>query len=257
MGNFPLEDKRIIVTNPQSSKKLNRLLTSRKAEVLNFPMIEISPNELSREEHETLDCLRKYSYIFFTSKNGVKYFFEYLKSNPFLKLNPQVKFYTIGEPTAKSLEKYGHKAHYINPGNTAKELVPYLEKRNELDGQNVLLVLGNLASNILSDALSEKSHTQRIDIYKTGLPQNIDQSIYEKILQNNYDLIIFTSPSAIDNLLKMSPEKISPENMKAACIGKKTEAALNKKGYEAVLTASKAKMEVLVNETEAYFSHHS
>ena len=118
------------------------------------------------------------------------------------------------------------------------------------------MVLGNLAPDTLHQFLNKRCETQRVDVYKTDLPERIDQKIFQLIYENKYDLITFTSPSAIDNLLKMSLEVIRPENMKAACIGKRTETALEAKGYKPVVTASKAKMEVLVNEIENYYSHN-
>jgi uroporphyrinogen-III synthase len=256
MSRFPLQNKRIIITGPSGSLKLHNLLVARKADVTNFPMTDISPADINPAERQAFKRLNDFYAIFFTSKNGVKFFFNYLKKNRLL-LKSTMRFYLIGKPTAKYLEKFGRKADFINPGNTAGEFIPYLLKRNELKGKALLLVLGNLAPDTLYNALSEIALPERINIYETRPIRSLDITIFKKIIRNQYDLIIFTSPSAIDNLLKMSPENINPENMKAACIGKRTEKALNENGYESLLTASKAKMEVLVNETEEYFLHHS
>lgn len=254
MPDFPLRNKTIITTNQASDNRLQRFLEKKKARVIPFPLIEIVAADLSVDEKALLEDINEFDALVFTSKNGIRYFFKYIADNRML-LKSHMRFYVIGEATANELKKYKREAHLVNPGNTAKEFLPFLLNSEEIKGQKILFVLGNLAPDTLVNGLKVKAETARINIYETRMPKDWDADIVKKISENTYDLITFTSPSAFLNLLKTDRNFIKPEKLKAACIGKRTEGELLKHGCKPLLTASIASSKVLAQETEQYFSN--
>jgi len=252
MKKFPLYNKHIIVTNSPGKNRLSQELISRKARVIDFPMIEITENKLSGTEEETIKNLNNYDYISFTSKNGVHYFFNHLKKHN--RTFPEtLKAMVIGTSTGQELEKHGIQAEIINPGTNSEELLAYLKKYINLKGKKILLVQGNLSSDHLKANLSKIANISTITVYRTTKPETTNPKVYRLIMEGKYDLITFSSPSAFNNLLSSSPGRIEQGMLKAACIGKTTADSMREKGYIPQLVAQKPQPDIFADEIEHYF----
>ncbi len=214
-------------------------------------MIEIVENEFSENETETIKNTSDFDWIVFTSKNGVSYFLKALEKYNITPDFSNTKFAVIGKATAKILQIKGYNVSYVNTGSTSKRFASDL--RNIIKkGQSVLFPLGNLASNLLCDAVSIFAEVSRIDVYKTTAPQKINENIKNIIIENKYDLIIFTSPSGFNNFLEKIQE-ITPENLKIACIGETTKKAIEEKEISPKITAIKANADGLTISISEYF----
>lgn len=247
-----MKNKIIISTRPVSQvDKLQSNLQELGVVYYSFPMIEIEKRELNEVDIELIKNSSEYDWIVFTSKNGVDYFFEAVKSFAPKLMFKKVKFAVIGKATSRILQNYGYSTSYINTGNTSKRLAADLRnlvKKNE----KILFPLGDLASDDLIDAANIFATANRIDVYKTVLPSEIDQNIRNMIIENKYDLILVTSPSGINNLIEIIPE-IEPAELKIACIGETTKSAAEEKNVKAKITASKSDADGLTISISEYF----
>lgn len=229
--NKPLQKRVFITTRPEGrSDELNELLRSAGASLVEFPMIEIVAYSENPKLKSQLKLIKRTDWLIFTSANGVRHFFLALKKNG-LKINPtnKVRFAVIGEKTAQALDENGFDADIVANKSSARE---FGEKLKEIIPENnrVTLVLGNLASTELEDKLFGKVKIDRIDIYKTIIPEKTDESVWDMIRNDKYDQLIFTSPSGIQNFILLSGGQLDTSLLRIVCIGETTAAFARESG---------------------------
>ena len=248
-----LENKIIISTRPfTKNDAINNYLAKKGASVLDFPMIEICPTKI---KDSTINCLKKinsYQWIVFTSKNGVEYFFKLLNTlNIHSKKITASKIAVIGKKTSEEVLKNKCKPYLISSGNTSEDLSKELSAKVKTNDK-ILLVLGNLAKNTLEKGFAKTVNITRIDVYKTTKPNTISKDIIERIKKDNYNIIIFTSPSGFKNFkTTMNKNKIFSD-FRVACIGKTTEKEILKADCKPLLVSSKSDGENFAKEIENF-----
>jgi uroporphyrinogen-III synthase len=251
-----LKNKLFISTRPtESSSELTTLLSLEGATVLELPLIETKAAEITIEEKKYFLKLYQFYWVIFTSINGVRYFFDMMKEQTgSYYLPPGLKLAVIGSKTENRLKEYGYTASFVNPGSTAEEFsvsfLPYIENYNSRPV--ILLPLGNLARTIIQDYLKDIADCVRINIYKTVIPEYSDPDIIQRIRENRYDMIIFTSPSGIQNFLSIMPEAVN-KNIRMACIGQVTYREAVEKGFDPVVTALKSSSRGIIDSILNYY----
>ncbi|MDP3003783.1 MAG: uroporphyrinogen-III synthase [Bacteroidales bacterium] len=225
------------------------------ATVVDFPMTEFMAVDQTPAIQSAICQIEKFNWIIFTSANGVKHFYRLLNEiGKVSKIPSGVKIAAVGVKTALELENAGRKADYSGSGNTAENLVNELIEKESLQNCNILLPLGNLAPDTLQARLSKIANVTRIDVYKTIKAQVADNEPIERIKNNRYDLVIFTSPSGVDNFADaIGPENVNPE-LRVASIGKVTSRAVEQHGLTCLVTAAKSTYEGLANEIVNYYT---
>jgi len=250
-----LRNKTIISTRPFSSdNKLSELLKNEGAEYISFPMISSVLNVLSKEENNSLLKLEKYDWLVFTSGNGVRFFFEHFNNLFTTKHLPsQLKTAVIGKTTKSELEKFGVKPTLLSSGTTSLDLINELRLQLPQNSYpKIFLAQGNLASSAFEEKLSSEANIQRLNVYKTILPDVVNTDVIQKIKTNNYDLILIASPSAFYNLRDfLSPFK--PDILRFACIGPTTQKALEDCGIFPEIIAESSTSEGMYKSIKNYF----
>ena len=198
---LPLKDKVIISTRPVDiHDDLPELLTKAGASVVSLPMIQIEQTQLSATEEQSLQTLDQYQWIIFTSKNGVVSFFkQMIETLGNTTLPTDLKIAVIGKNTAAELDYYGYAPYFTANENSSDGLLKELKEKHNLQNQNILLALGNLAGDKLETELSKANSVTRINTYQTVKPLAADSKILDAISTEKYDLIVFTSPSTFNN----------------------------------------------------------
>ncbi len=236
--NNVLQNKIYISTRPEGkSVELRQILQSHGAILLEMPMIEIQPLEITSEAKFKITHIDDYQWIVFTSANGIIHFFEYLKALSCKIDVEKTKIAVIGLRTAKELAKYGYTANYVNSGNTANDFADELKIAFGSSQPHVLLLVGNLAGTTVETELNSYATIHRINVYKTVLPSILHSKALEVILDNSYDLIIFTSPSAIVNFCQLTQGKLNINTLRIACIGTTTSGALLENGIHPLIVS--------------------
>jgi uroporphyrinogen-III synthase len=238
---LPLQDKIIISTRPaDANDDLPQLLQNAGSKVVSLPMIQIEPASLKTNEISKLQNLDQFNWIIFTSKNGVASFFKHLiEINGNTTLPASLKIAVIGEKTAAELDYYGYAPFLSGEKNTSENFINELIAKHNLQAQNILLPIGNLADNSIQNRLSPANEVTRINIYHTTKPANAKQKIMDQVANDNYDLIVFTSPSTFNNFCYFYGTT-NLTKLKIASIGTTTTSAIQAMGVAPLITAEKS-----------------
>lgn len=249
-----LENKIFISTRPVGqSAELENLLADESATLISMPTIEIKPLPLDEFSVSQLKNLAAFNWIVFTSPNGLKYFFARLfeiQNN--YGLPEHLKIAVVGKKTAAHLECYGTSASFINLGNTAEDFVADFFHRVNL-GERVLFPIGNLARTVIEDKISKKAVCTRILFYETILPETVDNKALQLISNDQYNMIVLTSPSSCTNLLQLLPEKTDLQKLRLVCIGQTTSSEVIRNGIEPLITAGTANSQGIYSAILNYF----
>ena len=127
--------------------------------------------------------LKNIDWIFFSSRNGVEYFF---KLNPVLPKH--IKFGVVGRGSEDALRKCGHLADFVGEGGEIDEVAE--DFAEVVVGKTVLFPRAQ--DSLLSIQKSLQPDTKIIDlpIYETVIEEDIDPT--------SADVLIFTSPSNVE-----------------------------------------------------------
>lgn len=150
--------------------------------------------------------LKRVDWIFFSSKNGIEYFFQLAP-----QLSKKVKFGVLGRASEETLRKFGYVPDFngeedgIDTADIAKEFAKIAK------GTTVLFPGAKDSLRTVQQALSQDTKMIDLPVYETEMEENIAPSLAE--------VLIFTSPSNVDayftqNLLEPGQQVI--------CIGKST-----------------------------------
>ena len=188
-------------------------------QIVHFPVIEVAPRCFSNKEiQEVFSRVEKYTHIIFTSKSSVQIFFNYLKRAGKTLLDIEgADFVAIGRVTAKWLRGFGVEVHHIAEDETQEGMIDLLSTI-ELKESLVLLPQSSRARAKLAHYLVEKGvHHQIVHLYDTKTKEGLN---YPPI--NQFDEIVFTSPSTVDAFFSTIPENEINDVHRYKVIGKIT-----------------------------------
>jgi uroporphyrinogen-III synthase len=243
-----LENKIIISTRPLSDDDtIKKSLSEKGALVLDFPMIKIVINALNTEIQTVFTNINTFEWLLFTSKNGVDCFFKILKHVETVSLP---KIAVIGKTTANEVRKNGFEPELISSGSTSEDFIRELTTKLSSD-DSVLLIQGELADTKFENNLTS---AKRLNIYKTIDTEEHSIDIIKRIKANNYDMLVFTSPSGFRNFVKIMNKNNCNANYKIACIGKTTEKEVLQQGYTPLIVSAKSSGSFFTDEIERYFT---
>ena len=254
---YQILNKRIFITTRESgsSMELINTFSNHGARILEFPMIKTAPEKISKKDYDILNDTEKFQWIVFTSANGVKYFFHFLnETGKSHEVFEKIKIAVIGNKTEKRLNEYSLKADFVSKGLDSRMFAKELKSVFSNSNTRVLFPTGSLTPDFLENTLQNDAHFTRINLYNTLQPKSISKEILNQIEMNNYDIIFFYSPSAINNFYELFVNQIIIKNLKAACIGPATEKACNNLGITPIFTAKKPSTESLVQATINYYN---
>ena len=225
----------IILTNEGDISGFNELCNNN-ITTYHFPLININPVDF------TINNIESYDYIVFTSKNGVKNFFNGVK------ITKQMKFICIGLKTNNMLKKYGYDSDYISKRNYSNLMAKELKRNKLINGKKVLLIQGKIAKDDFKNKLQEFCEVERVNVYDTNLKRKINNKL-SKLIDSKETYTVFTSPSAFDSFIQF----YNPENTKIISIGKTTTDYVNTKGFDCMLTSKMQSYEGISESLIKYF----
>jgi uroporphyrinogen-III synthase len=235
-----LKGKTIIKTFPGNEPdELTEVLTNAGAHVLSMPMISIEPVPFSLKKD-----MNHYNWLVFTSKNAISPFF-----NQYTAIISQ-KIAALGPGTATALIQLGYKVNFTGKRKSAVHFTEEL-RQIILPGENILLILGTLASDILETGLSDIYTVERVNVYQTVMPKQMDHDLLEHVEEDLYDILLVSSPSAFRNLFSVL--SCNKENLRIISIGETTTAAIREFNIEPVATAANPGYKGLAEATINYF----
>lgn len=251
---LPLRNKTIVLTRSQEqSSSLHQLLEQSGAQVLDLPLIQISPDYDAETLQDVFADIALYEWIIFTSQNGVRYFFEaFFKRFKDIRCLGPMRIACVGEATAKALDHFHLEVDFCPEDATAKSLASELVKAHSLDNIKVLLVCGNLNGNKLELALEQEGRAivDTFQVYKTEHRDISQDPVTATFRQHGAHAILFTSPSTVHSFytqakhLQLMKGALSPL---AGSMGPSTTEALQSYGLSPSFEAKPRTLDGFVN----------
>jgi len=251
-----LLNKTIISTRPATQNdELKEYLSGKGAKVIDFPLIDITGLEPDETIQDVINIVQKFNWLIFTSKNGVFFFFRILLEYGItFDVLRNLKIASYGTKTTLEIEKFGLSSSFNSTSNTSHDFLAEIKDNIIKPNDRVLLILGELASSILENGLKEIADVTRINVYKTTDKKDYIPETLDLISNENYDLLLFTSPSGFRNFYKIINENNIHSKLKIGCIGLTTADEVKRLGYEPVLISSKPDGLNFALEIENYFN---
>lgn len=243
----------IITTHQQETdNRLDALLREKGYAVCSFPTISIQAIEEPETFKQISNQIDRYNVLIFTSKNGVVHFFNLLERfQPAYRFAPVVKVYSIGRSTDEYLQTFGYQSdfisHYSNSDVFFEELKELLRPND-----SVLFPTGKLTPDKAELMIGAICHIERINVYDTLKPEHYDPEILERILNDDYQIITFMSPSAFRNFCDILPGTFDFRRLRAAAFGKTTLKVIEEKGLSQVISIEKSNIDDFVNQIITY-----
>ncbi|MFD1886415.1 uroporphyrinogen-III C-methyltransferase [Paenibacillus wenxiniae] len=255
---LPLFGKRILVTRARSqASELVDRIDELGGEPYEYPVIEMvmpTASETLQQIKQTLSELEQYDWVFFTSVNGVEYFFRHLQEQgQDIRALHRARIAAVGPATRDALRSHGIVATALPQKFHAEGLLEQLE--GELfAGQKVLLPRGDLARAWLPQTLTEMGlAVTEIDTYETVLVGEDDLELKKLLEEQAIHAVTFTSSSTVINLLT-ALRKLGFEDPAAAlaystiaCIGPQTAHTAQEQGLKVDLLAESSTIDGLID----------
>ena len=276
--NLPLSGKRLVVTRAaKQASGISARLTALGAEVIETPMIETRDVIPAKAGISSADfsSLANFDILAFTSTNGVESFFkQLLASGNDIRILAGKKIASVGKITEKKLLEYGIRCDYVPEDHTGEGLGKLLAALNPIPQSTegatsypiprILLLQGNLADDTLLKLLPQAT---RWVVYETLPVSELPEWKREAVA--SADAVVFASTSAVENFVKLMPQSTAgatpclkatngsdPIPQTSFCIGRMTESAARKHGFETV-TSDETTMDSLVKKIVDYYSQKS
>ncbi len=164
--------------------------------------------------------LKNIDWIFFSSRNGVEFFFKLKPS-----LSKKVKFGVVGRGSEDALRKYGHLADYVGESGDIKEVAE--DFASLVNGETVMFPRAQDSLLTIQKSLSPDTKIVDLPIYETVMVDNIDKTYA--------DVLIFTSPSNVEAYFA---ENLLDPGQKVIAIGSSTGKKFDEMGVSYTLPFS-------------------
>ena len=182
-----------------------------------IPLIKIEPLEDYREFDSYLKNISGFDWIVFTSRYGVEHFFNRLKALGYGSREiAGVRIAVIGDSTRRRLWDCAVKADLVPKNESSKGLIEAF-KKVDLKDKKIFLPRSDISDKGLKKALEKmKARVTSSVAYRNVMPQDLPD-----IKLDEFDEIMFTSPSTVRNFIKRY--KKIPSRVRVSCIGDVTQ----------------------------------
>ena len=247
----PLAGQRIAVTRTrEQAGELSGRFAELGGEVLEVPTIRIEPPDPIQPLLEAVIGIGEYDWLVFTSPNGVTAFFDtFSKAFPDMRAIGNVRIAAVGPATAAKVKERQLNVDVMPERYVAAAIVKAIQEHETVENLRFLLLRAEVANTDLPKALEELGGiVDDVACYKT-VPEPIEGSAGEMLLEEGADWITFTSSSTVENfhrrfdlpaLLRKFP------TMRTASIGPETTKALQVLGLEPTVQAKTHNLDGLV-----------
>lgn len=226
--NKPLFGWNICVTRTEKqSATLKSKLKDMGAEVTGISAIKIIPTPSNLDNY--MEKLSEYDHIVFTSVNSVNVFFDYLLEKRYDIRNLKAKISVIGKATDQALKKRGVISFVMAREFIGEGLIKAL-KQHINKGEKILLPCSSKSRDYVYDELCEyNAEVDRVFIYDNECGDIKNVKAFDEV-----DVVFFTSPSTVENMIDMLGVDAIKQK-KVIAIGRKTGEPLKALGIDTMV----------------------
>lgn len=260
---LPLHLKRILFTTPRNyAAKLARLLVLRGALPVWMPTIVIESMHDYHDFDQAIKNLFDYSWIAFTSRNGIEAFFERLEV---LHLDKGVlkntKLCALGND-AKALQERDITVDLVPPVASTRGIVDELERQGIKSGRILLPVpevVGMDEPRVIPDLVKWLAgigmDVHRVPAYTTSRNSDGLSAETRMLLEGEIDIVAFTSAAEIESLLFLLGEKQDIlQKIVIACYGPVTAGGATERGvHPTIVSKDFSALEGFIEAIEEYY----
>ncbi len=255
----PLFGKKIIITRSRKqASTLSKSLRELGAVVIEFPTIAIQPVEDFSELDKTIGEIDTFSWVVFTSVNGVDMFFDRLSGlwRDSRALN-SVRIAVIGKGTADALWRFGLKPDLTPETFTSEGTVEAFKAiKEDYTSERVLLPSSEIARDYIPRELAKMgAEVVTVPVYLNLVPGYSEETISDAF-KDDPDLVTFSSSSTVSNLvgiLRKHNKDHFIARIKGASIGPVTTKTAENAGISIVVDAAEHTIPGLVYSILEYF----
>ncbi len=223
LQNKPLFGKKIIITRDEKGNdELAQKLETQSAEVIRCDTVTIESLLDDAKFRRILKQIEDCKWLIFTSKIAVQIFFDWLKnSNKDCRALAGTKIAAIGTQTSKALADVGIIVDFMPKTFTSKQLGQQLIKHAKIEGENILLLRSDLASDELGKILAKaKANVKTEDLYSLKPSGKIHEEIKQQIDNGEIDWVMFASGFCAKVFIdKFGKDRLNSSKLKIAAIG--------------------------------------
>jgi len=256
----PLFGKRIVLTRAREQvQEFSQLLAAYGAETIEAPTIQIVPPASWKGLDQAIAKLADYSWVIFTSVNGVAPFMERLKlARKDVRALAHLQIVAIGPRTAEELARYGLTPDLMPAEYQAEGMVAACGAY-DIRGKKILIPRAEVAREMLPEQLREKGAiVDVIPVYRTIAPTADLSRLTELIESGIIDVVTFTSSSTVRNFVDMlggieQARRLGTKTT-VACIGPVTAQTAEESGLPVTIMPAENTVPALAQAIVRHFS---
>lgn len=238
----PLFGRRILVTRArEQASRLTAGLEAAGAQCIEAPAIRIEAPESYESLDQAIAGLAQYSWVAFTSPNGVEAFFKRLNAaGKDARHFAGAKVAAIGSETAAALAHHGIVADVV-PAEFRAEAVVEALTGSVGPQDRILIPRAEQARDVLPKELIRMgADVDVVTAYRTTTGGADGESVARMLTAGEIDVVTFTSSSTVTNLLALIGEqgKSLLSGVKIACIGPITADTCREQGLQPDIIAA-------------------
>ena len=253
----PLFGKNVVITRSRAqSSSLVKRIEELGGKAVEMPAIKIKKIENNKTLEKSIQNLKSYDYIVFTSTNGVDIFFEELFQKGFdSRALGNCKIAAIGKGTEERLSAFGLRADIVPERAIGEALLEELSKVVD-SSSNVLIPRAEGARRLLVEELSKVCKVEEVITYTTVKDCPNRDELLIKLKEKKIHYITFTSSSTVKNFIEIigAENKRLLDNVKCISIGPITSKTAKELGMniyrEAEESSIEGVLETIINEEE-------
>ncbi|CCK79235.1 uroporphyrinogen-III C-methyltransferase [Desulfobacula toluolica] len=254
----PLFGKRIVITRARAqASDLVSKLSKLGANCIEIPTIQITAPEDTSPLKASVENIKNYDWLIFTSVNGVKFFFDTLfDMGKDVRVLGHLKFACIGPVTKERLKDYGIISDILPKTYRAESVIDAFSSV-EINNKKILLPRAKKARTILPEELTKMgARVDEVIAYETRLAKGGKKELISLLEKNEIDAVTFTSSSTVSNFMSLLESKDAKKllaNVVTASIGPITSDTARLLDIKPDIEAKEYTIQGLVDSLSSYY----
>ncbi|MCL5430658.1 MAG: uroporphyrinogen-III synthase [Candidatus Marsarchaeota archaeon] len=261
-----IRGKTIVITRAEKDQEyLAKAIETRGGIPYGFPTIgfRIVRNTAKLKRLVALLDSGNIDYTVFLSQNGFAYFSEQCRTSGFdeTKIKGSInksRVIAIGPQTRQRLRSQGIRVWKMPTEHTSNGIVSLL-KETDVTGKNIVIIRNQSAKSLLDDMGDLKANVIEFHSYKEYMPYNpiATKRLIKELSDKNIDVVIFGSPLAAENMLKIMNMQVPRakaiglfDGVTIAAIGATTMKRLQTLGFEVSILPKSQNFNSIIEELE-------